>query len=109
MGAKETEIDRAVWQLAEEMAQTHDAISAVHRFAEKATDPMVQLHCMKAAAHMMKAQASAALSLKRLTREDNHTFTFVHQGRPPTPKKSKTNVPAGGRSEAQDAQAVHGA
>ncbi len=85
------EIEEAVELLSEEMAQTHAAIMGVHKFAAEGSDPMVQLQCMKAAARMMQAQASAALSLKRLKSEGHHTFTFIHQGVPPSSKKSKTN------------------
>ena len=65
----------------------------VHKFASEGGDPLLQLNCMKAAARMMQAQASAALSLWRLKEGNHHTFTFEHRGLPPTPQKSKTNVP----------------
>ena len=89
------EIDHAAEQLSQELGYGHDAIMAVHRFAEGHADPQVQLDCMKAAARMMQAQAAVALSLKRL-RSDEATFAFryIHEGGPPTPKKSKTNGPA---------------
>lgn len=103
MGTETPEIDQAAALLAEEIVQTHAAFLGVHQFASQGGDPMVQLNCMKVAARLMQAQASAALSLKRLRSEGQHTFTYLHQGVPPTPKKSKTNVP-----ETADAETVHG-
>ena len=95
METESADINLAAAQLAQEIGETLTAIMAVHKFAAESQDPDVQLDCMKAAARMMQAQASVALSLKRLRSDgNNHTFTFIHQGRPPTPKKSKTNGPA---------------
>lgn len=99
MGEESPEIDQAAALLAEEIVQTHAAILGVHQFASQGGDPMVQLNCMKVAARLMQAQASAALSLKRLKSEGQHTFTYLHQGTPPPPKKSKTNAPANEQSD----------
>jgi hypothetical protein len=105
MGEDVPEIEQVAAQLFEEITQTHAAFLGVHKFASAGGDPMVQLNCMKVAARLIQAQASAALSFKRLRSEGQHTFTYVHQGGPPTPQKSKTNVPARGDA---DAQTVHG-
>lgn len=93
---KEThpQLEAVAAQLAKEITYTHDAIMAVHKFAEDNRDPMVQMNCMKLAASMMQAQAAAALSLQRLS-GSGPTFTFIHEkryaGDTPTPQKSKTN------------------
>lgn len=87
------QLEAIAQQLADEIAYTHDAIMAVHKFAGQGGDPMVQLTCMKAAARMMQAQAAAALSLQRLKGGNVHRFTFVHETPPPTPKNLKTNRP----------------
>lgn len=87
------QIETVAAQLAEEIAFTHDAIMAVHKFAGQGGDPKVQLDCMKAAARLMQAQAAAALSLQRLT-GNAQSFTIIHEKRAatiPTPEKSKTN------------------
>ena len=91
MSEENEEIDRAAEQLSLELALSHDAIMAVHRFAETHADSAVQLDCMRAAARMMQAQAAVALSLKRLrSAETSYAFHYIHEGVPPTPEKSKT-------------------
>lgn len=107
MGTESSEIDQAAALLAEEITQTHAAFLGVHKFASEGGDPAVQLNCMKVAARLMQAQASAALSLKRLKSEGHHTFTYLHQGVPPTPGKSKTNVPPSAPVGGGDAETVH--
>ena len=94
MGTESADIELAAAQLAQEIGETHAAIMAVHKFAAADKDPDVQLNCMKIAARMMQAQASAALSLKRLRGEEaRYAFRYIHEGVPPTPKRSKTNAP----------------
>lgn len=92
-GAKQ-EIERAAQRLAAELAECHDCTMSVFRFAEGAKGYSIQLDAMKTATRMMQAQAAAALTLQRLTSDNHHSYTYVHEGRPPTAEKSKTNVPA---------------
>jgi hypothetical protein len=95
MGTESADVELAAAQLAQEIGETHAAIMAVHKFAAADKNPDVQLNCMKIAARMMQAQASAALSLKRLRGEEaRYAFRYIHEGVPPTPKKTKTNAPA---------------
>lgn len=100
-----TEIDSAAIMLAHEIAQAHANILALNRLVTPETPQAVQLDCMKVTARLIQAQASAVLSLKRLTSEGHHTLTVVHQGGTPTPQKSKTNVPA--RKRGGDGATVH--
>jgi hypothetical protein len=95
MSGTKQEIERAAARLNAELAECHDCTMSVFRFAGEIKDHVVQMEAMKTATRMMQAQAAAALALQRL-RSDNahHTYTYVHEGRPPTPEKSKTNVPA---------------
>ncbi len=99
------EIDRAAIMLAHEIAQTHANILVLNKLMTRETPHTVQLDYMKVTARLIQAQASAVLSLKRLTCEGHHTLTVVHQGGTPTPKKSKTNVPA--RKRGGDGATVH--
>lgn len=98
MDGNNTQIEAIAAKLAQEIAYTHDAIMAVHKFVEQGGDPKVQIDCMKIAARMMQAQAAAALSLQRLTSPS--TVTIIHEKRAgkrpagadiPAPEKSKTN------------------
>jgi hypothetical protein len=107
MGTESADVELAAAQLAQEISQTHAAIMAMHKFAADHADPDVQLSCMKAAARMMQVQANAAMSLKRLRGEEaRYAFRYIHEGVPPTPKKSKTNSPARVEEEWEDAPKI---
>jgi hypothetical protein len=110
MGNAKLEIERAAARLNAELAECHDCTMSVFRFAEEVKDHVVQLEAMKTATRMMQVQAAASLALQRL-RSDNahHTYTYVHEGRAPTPERSKTNVPANGamNGHANHAETVH--
>lgn len=95
MGDTKQEMELAAARLDEELAQCHDCTMSAFRFAAATTSYDIRLEVFKTATRMMQAQAAAALALQRL-RSDNahHTYTYVHEGRAPTPQKSKTNVPA---------------
>jgi hypothetical protein len=102
---EKAELDLAAAHLAEELSECHAVVMAAFKFAAAHPNPDVQLNAMQAATRMMQANAAAASALKRLKEEGGrHTFTYVHEGAPPTPKKSKTNVPA----EEADEPAQHG-
>jgi len=106
MDAERPEIRRAAEQLAAQLDRCHGHIMAIFKYAEDDTRPEVQLRFMQAATRMMQAASSAAAVLQRLRGETvRHTFTYLHAGVPPTPRKSKTNghrppdaaLPANGR------------
>lgn len=110
MDKAKQELEKAAQRLAAELAECHDCTMSVFRYAEEAKGYSVQLDAMKTATRMMQAQAAAALALQRLTSDNaHHTYTYVHEGRPPTPEKSKTNVPANGamNGHATHAETVH--
>jgi hypothetical protein len=105
----EQEIEEAAARLAAELAECHHCTMSVFHFAEELKSNLaVQLDAMKTATRMMQAQAGAALALQRLRSTNTHrTHPYVYEGRPPVPKKSKTNVPASGAANGHDAETAH--
>lgn len=104
-------VETAVRHLSEEMAACHEAILKMYAGAESTIYGEVQREMRVMAARMMSAQANAARTLLRL-RNNQYTFTYIHQGRnrpngparrlPPSPKKLKTNGPAAALPEGGD-------
>ena len=95
MGTETVEVTRAAANLEEEIAACHAAI--IDMFEVAASDGHYdRLQFLAGATRLMRAQTGAATLLSRLRSGGGgqHTFTYIHQGTPPAPEKSKTNVPA---------------
>jgi hypothetical protein len=93
------DVDRVAAHLVEEIEQCHTQILDLH-WCSTHNGYSTRLECAKLIARLMQSQASAMVALKRLRSDGTqHTCTVVHQGVPPTPKISKTNVPAAGQEQ----------
>ena len=93
MGTEPGEVTRASAQLEEEIAVCHAGIIDMFEVAAS-HGHYDRLLFLAGATRLMRAQTGAAALLSRLkSAGGQHTFTDIHEGRPPTPEKSKTNVP----------------
>ncbi len=89
-----SELDRVTLHLLEEIEVCHTQIVDLHRHAQESGSTSARYETSKAIARLMQSQAGAMVALKRMRGDGSqHTFTFVHQGNTPTPKKLKTNAP----------------
>ena len=100
MGTETVEVTRAAVQLEEEITACHAAIIDMFEVAAS-HGHYDRLQFLAGATRLMRAQTGAAALLSRLRSGGGgqHTFTYIHQGTPPTPEKSKTNVPEGDEEE----------
>jgi hypothetical protein len=108
MNSESDVLARAACHLAEEIEAGHKAVMAVYGHADAERYDRIRREYWMMAARLMGAQTGAVRCLKGLRgKGEHHTFTYIHQGRPPTPQKLKTNVPPVVESgESGDAEAV---
>ena len=77
----------ATAQLDQEIAACHGAIMTMFQYAEK-VGPYDGREYLNVATRMLRAQTSAVALFQRLKSGSNgHTFTYIHEGKPPLSQK----------------------